>query len=108
MSEHNISAQEVLQSLASKINSNQRCRFNINRSAVLDGAMRGFKRLSYNPTFQMCVKFSDDLGVDEEAVDLGGPRREFLRLLMQALAHSQMFEGREGNANLALESSGRL
>ncbi|KAJ7991034.1 hypothetical protein DPEC_G00293050 [Dallia pectoralis] len=66
---------------------------------------RGFKRLSYNPTYQMCVKFSDDLGVDEEAVDLGGPRREFLRLLIEALAHSQMFEGREGNANLALESS---
>ncbi|XP_076148922.1 G2/M phase-specific E3 ubiquitin-protein ligase-like [Alosa pseudoharengus] len=99
-----LSAQEVLRSLASKINCNQRCRFNINRSAVLDGAVRGFKRLSYNPTFQMCVKFSDDLGVDEEAVDLGGPRREFLRLLMEALAHSQMFEGREGNVNLALES----
>jgi hypothetical protein len=25
--------------------------------------------------------FSDDFGVDEEAVDLGGPRREFLRLV---------------------------
>ncbi|KAK0153295.1 G2/M phase-specific E3 ubiquitin-protein ligase [Merluccius polli] len=79
--------------------------FNINRSAVLDGAVRGFKRVSYNPTFQMFVMFSDDFGVDEEAVDLGGPRREFLRLLMEALAHSQMFEGREGKANLALESS---
>ncbi|KAJ8015789.1 hypothetical protein DPEC_G00029790 [Dallia pectoralis] len=57
------------------------------------------------PAQEMCVKFSDDLGVDEEAVDLGGQRREFLRLLIEALAHSQMFEGREGNANLALESS---
>ncbi|CAL8283815.1 unnamed protein product [Merluccius merluccius] len=66
---------------------------------------RGFKRVSYNQTFQMCVMFSDDFGVDEEAVDLGGPRREVLRLLMEALAHSQMFEGRKGKANLALESS---
>ena len=98
----------MLLNLASKINIHEKCRFNINRSAVLDGAVRGFKRVSYNPTFQMCVMFTDDFGVDEEAVDLGGPRREFLRLLMEALAHSQMFEGREGKANLPLESSGML
>lgn len=54
----------------------------------------------------MCIKFSDDLGMDEEAVDLGGPRREFLRLLMEALALSPMFEGRDGKLNLALDSSG--
>ncbi|XP_059912148.1 G2/M phase-specific E3 ubiquitin-protein ligase-like, partial [Gadus macrocephalus] len=104
-SKNDTSAKEVLLDLASKIYIHEKCRFNINRSAVLDGAVRGFKRLSYNPTFQMCVMFSDDFGVDEEAVDLGGPRREFLRLLMEALAHSQMFEGREGKPNLALESS---
>ncbi len=40
------------------------------------------------------------------AVDLGGPRREFLRLLMEALALSPMFEGRDGKLNLALDSSG--
>ncbi|GAA6102336.1 uncharacterized protein LOC120559387 isoform X1 [Tachysurus ichikawai] len=33
----------------------------------------------------MCIKFSDDLGMDEEAVDLVGPRREFVWLLMEAL-----------------------
>lgn len=69
------SAQDVLLSLASQIIRNQKCWFNINRSSVLDGAMRGFKRLSYNPSCQMYIKFSDDLGIDEEAVDLGGPRR---------------------------------
>lgn len=68
--------------------------------------MRGFKRPFYNPTYQMSIKLSDDLGVDEEAVDLGGPRREFLHLLLEALAHSQMFERREGKLNLALETSG--
>ncbi|MEQ2253236.1 hypothetical protein ILYODFUR_030084 [Ilyodon furcidens] len=69
------SAKEVLLELASQIDSSQRCRFNINRSSVLDRALRGFRRLSYNPTYQMCIKFSDDLGLHEEAVDLGGPRR---------------------------------
>lgn len=56
--------------------------------------------------YQMCIKFSDDLGMDEEAVDLGGSRREFLQLLMEALALSPMFEGRDGKLNVALDSSG--
>ncbi|XP_051800889.1 uncharacterized protein LOC127532981 [Acanthochromis polyacanthus] len=99
------SAQEVLLNLASKIDGSRRCGFNINRTSVLDGALRGFRRPSYNPVYQMCIKFSDDLGKDEEAVDLGGPRREFLRLLMEALALSPMFEGRDGKLNLALDSS---
>lgn len=46
------------------------------------------------------------MGVPEEAVDLGGPRREFLRLLMEALPQSSMFEGEEGKMNLALDSTG--
>nr|XP_023666308.1 G2/M phase-specific E3 ubiquitin-protein ligase-like [Paramormyrops kingsleyae] len=100
-----LSAQEVLLNLASQIESKQKCRFNINRSSVLDGAVQGFRRVSYNPKYQMCIKFSDDLGMDEEAVDLGGPRREFLRLLMEALPLSPMFEGRNNKLNLALDSS---
>ncbi|KAI4824302.1 hypothetical protein KUCAC02_012825 [Chaenocephalus aceratus] len=45
------------------------------------------------------------MGVPEEAVDLGGPRREFLRLLMEALPKSPMFEGEEGKLNLAFDST---
>lgn len=52
------------------------------------------------------MKFSDDSGMSEEAVDLGGPRREFLCLLMKALVESEMFERREGNLTLALDSKG--
>ncbi|XP_041644921.1 uncharacterized protein LOC121510767 [Cheilinus undulatus] len=44
-------------------------------------------------------------GTTEEAVDLGGPRREFLRLLIKALADSDIFSGPEGNLNLALSAS---
>ncbi|KAI4797185.1 hypothetical protein KUCAC02_025267 [Chaenocephalus aceratus] len=51
----------------------------------------------------MNITFSDDLGRNEEAVDLGGPRREFLRLLMEALMMSSMFEGSEYSQNLALD-----
>jgi len=34
----------------------------------------------------MSVKFTDDIGVSEGAVDEGGPRREFLQLLMDFMA----------------------
>ncbi|KAA8594383.1 hypothetical protein FQN60_005217, partial [Etheostoma spectabile] len=53
----------------------------------------------------ICVKFSDDMGRNEEGVDLGGPRREFLRLLMETIARSPMFEGKENSKNLALDST---
>lgn len=97
---------KILGELSGKINNGQVCKFNINRSAVLDGAIRGFRRLSYDPNKMMSIKFSDDRGTKEEAVDLGGPRREFLRLLMESLAESDMFAGPKGNLNLALSSSG--
>lgn len=101
-----IPIKQILEELATKINWNQTCKFNINRASVLDGAVRGFTRLSYNPNNRMVIKFSDDKGKYEEAIDLGGPRREFLRLLLVALMQSSMFEGKEDSLNLALDSQG--
>ncbi|KAG1954942.1 G2/M phase-specific E3 ubiquitin-protein ligase-like [Pimephales promelas] len=101
-----IPIKQILKELSEKININQTSKFNINRAAVLDGAIRGFTRVSYNPNNRMVIRFSDDKGRYEEAIDLGGPRREFLRLLLAALTHSSMFEGKEGNLNLALDSQG--
>lgn len=68
--------------------------------------MRGFRRVSYDPHLMICVKFSDDMGKNEEGVDLGGPRREFLRLLMESIAMSPMFEGKEHSKTLGLHSTG--
>ncbi|XP_034073724.1 uncharacterized protein LOC117547245 [Gymnodraco acuticeps] len=102
------SVQEILSELADKISANSRCKFNINRSAVLDGAFRSFNRATYDPNATMNIKFSDDLGRNEEAVDLGGPRREFLRLLMEALMMCSMFEGSEYSQNLALDIPGNV
>ncbi|XP_062304842.1 G2/M phase-specific E3 ubiquitin-protein ligase-like [Osmerus eperlanus] len=100
----NVPVTKLLNDLAAQINVNATSKFNINRSAVLDGTIRGFKRSSYNPRHRISVTFSDDSGNTEEAIDLGGPRREFLRLLMQALKQSSMFEGAEESQNLALDS----
>uniref|UniRef100_UPI003AAF0910 G2/M phase-specific E3 ubiquitin-protein ligase-like n=1 Tax=Centroberyx gerrardi TaxID=166262 RepID=UPI003AAF0910 len=100
-----VPVQEILLELPSKISTKQQCKFNINRSAVWEGAMWGFQRVSYDPNLMICVKFSDDMGRNEEGVDLGGPRREFLRLLMETIARSPMFEGKENSKNLALDST---
>ena len=101
-----VPVRDILQDLATKINHLKKCKFNINRSTVLDGAIRGFKRGTYDPCHTISVRFSDDMGIPEEAVDLGGPRREFLRLLLEALPKSSMFEGEEGKLNLAFDSTG--
>ncbi|XP_041833621.1 uncharacterized protein LOC121634773 [Melanotaenia boesemani] len=100
-----VPAKDILEELATKINHQKKSKFNINRTTVLDGAIRGFKRGTYDPCHTISVRFSDDMGVLEEAVDLGGPRREFLRLLMEALPQSSMFEGDEGKMNLAFDST---
>ena len=53
-----------------------------NRSSVWEGALRSFKRSSFDPRKTIFVNFADGAGIDEGAVDSGGPKREFLRLLM--------------------------
>ncbi|KAJ4937091.1 hypothetical protein JOQ06_001675 [Pogonophryne albipinna] len=45
------------------------------------------------------------MGRQEEGIDLGGPRREYLRLLMETIAGSPMFEGKENCKSLALDST---
>lgn len=35
---------------------------------------------TFSPTNKVSVKFTDDAGVSEGAVDLGGPMREFFNL----------------------------
>ena len=39
----------------------------------------------------MSVKFTDDNGISEGAVDLGGPMREFFTLILDHLHSSQLF-----------------
>lgn len=101
-----VSAKEILSELASVIDRSSVSRFNINRNNILDGAFRGFRRKSFHPSKCITVKFADDDGTFEEAVDLGGPRREFFRLLLHALEQSPVFKGMEGQRNLALDSKG--
>ncbi|XP_049441442.1 uncharacterized protein LOC125894224 [Epinephelus fuscoguttatus] len=89
----NVQAPEIIANLALAIDRKKVSRFNISRSDVWDGAVRGFRRSSYSENSDIFVKFTDDAGSFEEGLDTGGPRREFLTLLMNHLRNRPIFDG---------------
>ncbi|XP_033994265.1 LOW QUALITY PROTEIN: G2/M phase-specific E3 ubiquitin-protein ligase-like [Trematomus bernacchii] len=88
-----ISAAHIIENLADAIDHNTVSRFNITRSNVWDGAVRGFRRSTFCEKSDLLVRFTDDAGSVEEGIDAGGPRREFLTLLMSFLQSRPIFEG---------------
>ncbi|XP_076737569.1 G2/M phase-specific E3 ubiquitin-protein ligase-like [Maylandia zebra] len=92
----NINLPDIIANLSSAIHHGSVSRFNISRANVWDGAVRGFRRLSYSETNDMLVKFTDDAGILEEGLDAGGPKREFLSLLMKHMKDRPIFDGPEG------------
>ncbi|KAF3842293.1 hypothetical protein F7725_024244, partial [Dissostichus mawsoni] len=96
---------DVVAELSAKINNTSCSRFNINRANVWDGAIRGFKRASFDPSHQMQVKFTDDEGQTEDGVDTGGPKREFPTLLMECLRMRRIFDGPEDRKFLTFDNT---
>jgi hypothetical protein len=70
---------------------------NVRRSNVLVDGLTKMSRASFVPSRKLSVKFADDVGQSEGAVDLGGPTREFLRLSVRELFESSMFAGEPGS-----------
>ncbi|XP_057184324.1 G2/M phase-specific E3 ubiquitin-protein ligase-like isoform X1 [Triplophysa rosa] len=99
-----LTAGDIVSNLAHHLNRTSCNRFNINRANVWDGAFRGFRRSSFDPTCSMMVKFTDDIGAMEEALDTGGPTREFLTLLMDAIKTRRVFEGKDNAKYLSFNS----
>ncbi|KAF3850468.1 hypothetical protein F7725_012240 [Dissostichus mawsoni] len=64
-----LTAEDIVAELSATITNSSR--FNIN---VWDGAIRGFKGASFDPSHEMSVKFTDDEGQTEDGVDTGGPK----------------------------------
>ncbi|XP_048010428.1 uncharacterized protein LOC125244380 [Megalobrama amblycephala] len=100
-----LSAADIVSDLSLKVKKTSCSRFNINRADVWDGAVRGFKRLSYDPLHDMLVKFTDDDGTVEDAVDTGGPKREFLTLLMDCLRARRIFDGPDNRRFLTFNNA---
>ncbi|XP_059187547.1 G2/M phase-specific E3 ubiquitin-protein ligase-like [Centropristis striata] len=83
-----------MEQISSKVNNDRTVRFNIIRRSVWDGASRAMGRSNFSPEKQVDVKFTDDYGISEGAVDNGGPTREFFRLCLHDIKDKiGIFEG---------------
>lgn len=103
-STEDLAAADIVSELSANITGTSYSRFNINRgNGVWDGAVRGFKRASFDPSHEISVKFTDDEGRAEDGLDNGGPKREFLTLLMNPRFLSEMlYQHLTGRANTAI------
>lgn len=63
-------------------------RLHVRRSHVFSDALRQFSKRSFDVSKMLQVRF-----IGEQAVDEGGPRREFFHLLMQEVFKSPLFTG---------------
>ncbi|XP_067679325.1 uncharacterized protein [Haliotis asinina] len=70
-------------------------RISINRDSVWSSSMAFFKDVHISNTAkQLMVAFTDSEDRREEGIDTGGPRREYLRLLLESIvADSKMLNG---------------
>lgn len=59
------------------------------------------KRKYFPQKNKISVKFTDDIGMSEGAVDLGGPMREFMTLVLEHIMHSQLFSGHSNSRLLS-------
>ncbi|XP_076850598.1 G2/M phase-specific E3 ubiquitin-protein ligase-like [Brachyhypopomus gauderio] len=100
-----ITLPDIITNLSHPIDHGRVSRFNISRSNVWDGAVRGFKRATYSESCDMLVRFTDDAGVFEDGIDAGGPRREFLTLLTNNLKDRPIFDGPAGQRFLVYNAN---
>ena len=73
---------EILNELAKVINNSCISKFDISRNFLWEGTKRALSRKSFSPANKVSVKFTDDVGASEGAVDLGGPMGEFFTLIV--------------------------
>ncbi len=100
----NITAKEILRNLCEVLMYDEISKFNISRNHIWEGTKRALDRKSFHPRNKISVKFTDDIGVSEGAVDLGGPAREFFTLVTEWLVNSQLFFGTETSKLLSLNA----
>ena len=92
---------EILKELAGKINVDSLAKFNIARNFIWEGTKRAVSRKAFSPANKISVKFTDDAGTSEGAIDWGGPMREFFTLVLQYIHDSQLLCGPENSRFLS-------
>ncbi len=101
-----VTAADIISELFAKTTRTSHSRFNINRANVWDGAVRGFRRALFDPSHEILVRFTDDEGQAEDGLDNGGPKHEFLTLLMDCLRTRRIFDGPEDRKFITFDSAG--
>lgn len=82
---------------------------NVRRKHCWIDALNKMSKTNFIPERQISVKFADDMGTSEGAVDQGGPTREFLRLAVKEMYDtSGMFGGQDKNLGLVPNSQGTV
>lgn len=102
--EESITLKEVLTNLAQATSYDQVSIFNLSRNHIWEGTKRALNRKSFSPEKKISVKFTDDIGQSEGAVDLGGPAREFFTLITEWLVNSRLFFGETTTKFLSLNA----
>lgn len=103
--DNEVSLKTILEQKRHSICKTQTTKFNICRSNIWEGTKRAMLRKSFSPSNKISVKFTDDIGMSEGAVDLGGPMRECMTLVLEYLTHSELFTG--PNNSKLLSCSGK-
>ena len=98
---------ELLEELRRQLNQTVVARFNINRGNVWEGASRTLNKKNFKPNNSIVVRFADDCNVVEGAIDQGGPRREFLRLLLSAIHNGPLLTGESFKKILTMDAKGK-
>lgn len=81
---------------------------NVRRKHVFVDGIRKIGRPNFEPSLPLSVRFADELGSSEGAVDLGGPTREFLRLAVSGMFMSNGFGGPGNNKVIVLNQEGTV
>lgn len=95
------SPSEILMDLATQISTQQTTAVLVIKDEVVEAALQAVRQSDFNPCHTLSVSFSRD--VQSQKV---GTQRRFLRLLLQKLRSSSVFEGPDQAKNLALSSQG--
>lgn len=96
-----------MEQISFRVNTDSAVRFNIMRRSVWGGASRAMGRSNFAPERKVDVKFTDDYGTSEGAVDNRGSTREFFRLcLCEIKDRIGIFEGPTDAKVLTCNSKG--
>lgn len=90
--DNDVSVAEILKKFSSEHRLVEKTLINVFRGDMWSCFLRMVKRPSFSPFKEPDVIFTDIDNISEGAIDVGGPRREFFRLLLDEVKGS-VFEG---------------